>query len=71
MSLLLLVDILDDYSEMPLSNVVGDVNYVLLVQIYVSQLQYIMALNGLDCQIKFLNTFFPIKDLNFLFLLFI
>jgi hypothetical protein len=34
MSLLLLVDILVDYSEMPLSNVVGGVDYVLLVQIY-------------------------------------
>ncbi len=32
--LLLLVDILVNYSEMPLLNVVGDVNYVLLVQIY-------------------------------------
>ncbi len=34
MSLLLSVDILVDYSEMPLSNVVGDVNYGSLVQIY-------------------------------------
>ncbi len=34
MFLLLLVDIIVDYSEMALSNVVGDVNYGLLVQIY-------------------------------------
>ncbi len=33
MSLLLLVDILVDYSEMALLNVVGDVNYGLVVQI--------------------------------------
>ncbi len=34
MSLLLLVDILVDYSEMALSNELRDVNYGLLVQIY-------------------------------------
>ncbi len=34
MSLLLLVDILVDYSEMFLLNLVGDINYGSLVQIY-------------------------------------
>ncbi len=30
-----------------------------------SQLQYLMPSNGLDCQIIFLNTFFPIRYLIF------
>jgi hypothetical protein len=29
-----------------------------------SQLQYLMQSNGLDCQIIFLNNFFPIKYLK-------
>ncbi len=38
MSLFLLLDILVDYSEMSLLNVVGDISYGLLVQIYWSHI---------------------------------
>jgi hypothetical protein len=46
---------------MSLLNVVGDATYGSLV---VAQLQYLMQSNRLDCQIKFQNSFFPIKYLK-------
>ncbi len=63
MSLLVLLDILVDYSEMSLSNVVEDVTYGSLVQFYCLTIKYLMQSNGLEHQITFLNTFFPIKYL--------
>ncbi len=63
MFLLLLVNIHVEYSEMPLLNVVGDATYGLLVQFIVSQLQYVMQSNGLDCQKQFL----PIKKNSTIF----
>ncbi len=41
MSLLLLVDILDDYSEMDFLNIVGDFNYGLLVQFFFIPINYL------------------------------
>ena len=55
MSLLLLVYILVDYSEMPLSNVVGDATYGLLVQFYCLTATIFNAINGLDLQKQFLS----------------
>ncbi len=72
MSLLLLVDILVDYSEMPLSNVVGGVNNGLLVQIYCLTVTIYNGIEWTSPPDQMLKHFLSNKIFNFfLFPLFI